>query len=608
MGSPAPSAAQGLKPPGLMVAPADASLARVTGRLPRWVAILLAAGCVGLGGVIITRPATSLSLLIGLIALGLVLAGILAVIGTGAPARPVASAVVGVAWVLAGTAIFVWPGLTTAALALVVGVTLLVGGLAGGLSALRAGTLDERISGLTLGAAGAILGVLALLWPDVTLLLVGVVFGGWLIMQGLAAAWNAVRGGSGAGRPRGGPVRRWLAVLGSVGALLIAGGAGVASWTLRGGTPEIDDFYLPPRELPGAPGTLLRSEPFARGVPANARAWRILYTTTRDDDTPAVASGIVVVPDGGAGRWPVVNLAHGTTGVASTCAPSLAAEPFEAGAFFVLDRAIDQGWAVVATDYIGLGTEGPHPYLIGDPSGRAVLDASRAARQLAEADLGRENVVWGHSQGGGAALWTGGIAARYAPELEIAGVAALAPASDLPALIDNLPAVTGGSVFAAYVLDAYTSVYPEVSYDAYVQPGARLIVREMGRRCLTEPGVLVSVLNALALGRDPLVFASDPGAGALGARLAENVPTLPIPVPVLLAQGEDDSLVTRAAQAGYVAGRCAAGQQIDYRSYAGRNHVPLVEADSPLIPELLEWTRERFAGVPVSAGCTTSRR
>ena len=322
----------------------------------------------------------------------------------------------------------------------------------------------------------------------------------------------------------------------------------------------------------------------------------------------SVASALVVVPATGAGQWPVVNVAHGTTGVASPCAPSLAVEPFEAGAFFVLDQVIDQGWAVVQPDYLGLGTEGPHPYLLGDASARAVLDASRAARELAPARLGAQNVVWGHSQGGGAALWTGGIAAGYAPDLSIVGVAALAPASDLPGLVESLPTVTGGSVFASYVLSAYSAVYPDVDFAGYVRPAARVVVREMAGRCLAEPGVVVSVLNALALSRDPLVFAADPGDGTLGARLAQNVPTLPVAAPLLVAQGEADSLITPDAQDGYIAGRCAAGQRLDYRRYPGRDHVGLVEPDSPLIPDLLEWTRDRFAGESVADGCNVPQR
>ncbi len=586
-----------------------AGLTRVTHRLPGWLTVILGLLCVGLGAVVISRPATSLGLLVLLTGLGFLLAGALGIIAAGRAPRRGPAVALGAVWGLVGIVVLVWPGITTVALAVVVGMALVVWGAVSALSALSEGTADERLAGAALGVASIVFGVLALLWPDVTLLLVGVVFGGWLILQGLAAVWGALR-------PRPGPSDsaergrpgRWLAVLGSVVALIVAGGAAVTSWTLRGGTPEIDGFYVAPREVPAEPGVLLRAEPFARGVPETGRAWRILYTTTRDDATAAVASGIVVVPASGTGPWPVINLAHGTTGFASACAPSLAGEPFEAGAFFILDTTLEQGWAVVASDYVGLGTEGPHPYLVGEPTGRSVLDASRAARQLDGAHLGDQNVVWGHSQGGGAALWTGGIASRYAADLTIDGVAALAPAADLPALVENLPAVTGGSVFASFVLAAYTAVYPDVDFADYVQPAARVVVREMGRRCLAEPGVLVSVLNALALTRDPLVFAADPGSGPLGARLAENVPTLPIPAPLLIAHGESDSLIDVGSQDHYVEARCAAGQQVDYRRYPGRDHIALVEPDSPLIPDLVAWTRDRFAGEPVAAGCVGSRR
>jgi len=78
---------------------------------------------------------------------------------------------------------------------------------------------------------------------------------------------------------------------------------------------------------------------------------------------------------------------------------------------------LDRGWAIVATDYVGLGASPPHPYLVGRPEARSVLDAVRAARTLRPAHLAPKTVVWGHSQGGGAALWTGIVAPSYAPAL-----------------------------------------------------------------------------------------------------------------------------------------------------------------------------------------------
>lgn len=148
-----------------------------------------------------------------------------------------------------------------------------------------------------------------------------------------------------------------------------------------------------------------------------------------------MASAIVVAPARHpAGRRPVTAWAHGTTGVAEPCAPSLVRHPFTAGALLVLPQMLAQGWAVVATDYTGLGTAGPAPFLIGQGEARSVLDAVRAAHQLPGLNLADTTVIWGHSQGGNAALWAGALAPAYAPDDHVIGVAALAPATDLTGL------------------------------------------------------------------------------------------------------------------------------------------------------------------------------
>lgn len=150
-----------------------------------------------------------------------------------------------------------------------------------------------------------------------------------------------------------------------------------------GGTPQPDAFYLPPPQVPDATGVLLRAEPFERAVPEGAHAWRILYTTTRADEVHAIASALVVVPDTPE-PVPVIAWTHGTTGVAVGCAPTLLPDPLASGAMPDPAAVIDAGWAIVATDYIGLGADPPHAYLIGEEAARATLDAIRAAHQLVE--------------------------------------------------------------------------------------------------------------------------------------------------------------------------------------------------------------------------------
>jgi alpha-beta hydrolase superfamily lysophospholipase len=276
-------------------------------------------------------------------------------------------------------------------------------------------------------------------------------------------------------------------------------------------------------------------------------------------------------------------------------------DPFLASGMPPLEPVIARGWILVATDYIGLGTPGPHPYLIGEGEARSVLDSLRAARQLDGLDMAAETVVWGHSQGGHAALWTGILAPQYAPELDIAGVAALSPAADLPGLAETFRESPVTRILMAYIARAYSRYYPEVHFDGYIRPTAREIVRGLAGRCLTEPAALLSLVVTLPLERP--VLSASPLEGELGRRLAENVPTGPIAAPLLIAQGVDDGLVLAETQDGYVAARCAADQRLEYRAYEGEDHISVIADGSPLIPDLLAWTEQRFAGVEQPPGC-----
>lgn len=193
------------------------------------------------------------------------------------------------------------------------------------------------------------------------------------------------------------------------------------------------------------------------------------------------------------------------------------------------------------------------------------------------------------------------LAPGYAPELEITGVAALAPASNLHALVRVIEGSPLGALFAVYVVQAYTSVYPDVRLEDYVRPGAQLLAREMAQRCLAERGMLVSLGQSLVLDRP--IWDRDPTTGPFGRRLAENVPTGTVEAPLLIAQGEADTLITPEAQEAYVSDRCTESQQVDYRTYADRDHLSLVAEGSPAVLDLLAWTRERLAGAPVADSC-----
>lgn len=389
-------------------------------------------------------------------------------------------------------------------------------------------------------------------------------------------------------------IARWTAIVAAIAAGLIA-----ILWALsRPATP--DPFYRAPEQRPSEPGSLLRSESYTRDVPAGAKGWRILYTTKRADNSAAVASAVVVASaQAGTASRPVIAWAHGTTGIAPGCAPSVMA-PF--ANVPALDRLLAENWIYVATDYAGLGTSGGHAYLVGEDAARAVLDAIRAARRLEGLTLDNRAVVWGHSQGGNSALWTGIRAEDYAPDVNVAGVAALAPASDLPALFKSRQGTMFGKIVSSYLVHAYAAVYPEVSIPSYVQARTRPFVGDVASRCVGGWPTLFSVMETKLL-PSAGIFARDPASGPLGDRLRQNTPATSIPVPVLIAQGAADDLVLTDLQSRYVAARCASGQPIDYRIYPGRDHVSLVTGHAALNADLVAWSRDRFAGLPETPNC-----
>jgi pimeloyl-ACP methyl ester carboxylesterase len=295
----------------------------------------------------------------------------------------------------------------------------------------------------------------------------------------------------------------------------------------------------------------------------------------------------------------VLAWAHGTVGIQTGCAPSLLGNPF--GYVPALKQVLAQGWIYVATDYVGMGTKGPHPYLIGQGEGRSVLDSVRALRQLKEVSAGDRTVVWGHSQGGGAALWTGIIAPRYAPDVNLAGIVAIAPVADVPAMVKGVHRTLAGRIVNSYLVRAFSQAYPDVHFDDYVRPGARWLARDIAGRCLAGPKAIPSLIMGMLL--SPSIYSVDPVSGPLGDRLTENVPSAHIDAALLIAQGQTDEMVLPSDQGKFAEAQCSRNQQFEYHTYAGQDHLSIVRADSPFIGDLLRWTSDRFAGVAQQPGC-----
>src|SRR5580765_2316323 len=361
-----------------------------------------------------------------------------------------------------------------------------------------------------------------------------------------------------------------------------------------------DAFYDPPADVPRKPGALLRSEPLKDVIlPPGVRGWRILYATTVDDSTPATAVATVFAPTNPTARTrSVIAWEHATTGLLQKCMPTLLSTPTKG--IPGCDQIVMAGWVVVATDYSFAEKGGPHPYLIGEGEARAALDSVRAARQMSELTLDKRLVVWGHSQGGHAALWTGIVGPRYAPHLEILGVAAIAPAANIKNILAMNVAVD--KRFGAYLALSYSRFYHDITFEQALRPEALDAARQIVNLCDFVPPEDPERIEALAATFDGPALATSSNK-ALQARLEQNTPDSPIKAPVVIAQGLSDSIVPLAANDAYVEERCAAGQRLEYWTFAGRDHLTIVQRGTPLEELLIKWTTARFANEPQATGC-----
>lgn len=171
-------------------------------------------------------------------------------------------------------------------------------------SAIRSGG-DRRLAGLLSGTATIVIGLFCITWPVLAIQAVRYAVGAWLVFFGLrglvdlALRSRRARRGHPDAAPRRGPGRGRIPTLASAAALVVALALVAGSvYLLRGdGRPAPDAFYTPETPLPTEPGVLLRAETLTEGVPDGADGWRILYTTTRPDDSITVASGTVVAPE-----------------------------------------------------------------------------------------------------------------------------------------------------------------------------------------------------------------------------------------------------------------------------------------------------------------------
>jgi Secretory lipase len=395
-------------------------------------------------------------------------------------------------------------------------------------------------------------------------------------------------------------VRRAALIAGSVLLATVAGcGRAVPSGSAATGShPPVfqppGPFYQPPAPLPaGRPGQLIREESLA--APAGYAAWRILFHSRDVAGRDIAVSGFVVMANSPApaGGRPVVAYAHGIRGLARLCAPSNVTEPLAGLANFA--PLLKRGAVVVAADYPGLGAPGPAPYLVGVSEARSVLDAVRAARQLAAVRAGRRVIVFGDTQGGQAALFTGQIAASYAPELRLLGVAAENPPTDLAALETHAAATPFAVESLLEAAAGYSAAHPPASLRAILTARGRADLGLLHSECDDQFGrATTGQAVSAAFSKNPLT--TPPWSTGLAADSAGRARTA---APILITQGAADQVYPARITASFVRRICKLGDTVDYRTYPQTGHAVTIAS----APDVLAWIAARLDGRPAPDTC-----
>jgi pimeloyl-ACP methyl ester carboxylesterase len=366
-----------------------------------------------------------------------------------------------------------------------------------------------------------------------------------------------------------------------------------------GGTPA---FYTWSGKLAGEPGTLLRQEPGPVDLANAGRSVRILYVSTDGIGAKAKVpvSGVLYLPKGEApeGGWPLMAWAHGTVGVADVCAPSFAGRSKRDVTY--LNFWLAQGYALVATDYQGLGVPGPHPYLATRPEAYSVLDSVRAA-QRGGFGVSEKVVLVGQSQGGAAVFATAGYAPSYAPELDIRGTVATGTpyfASDVRAVLGTRPrdAVDPTLGFGFLLMSLVEQIDPHFSVRDYVTDAALPVVMGTAKTCYRQ--IARQIVDAKLTYN--LAYRKDPAPVFTHASALMGYPTLSIEAPVFLGTGGRDHDVPPEMQLQLGADACAKGSTVEQHVYPELNHSGAVNGSA--VDSVL-FVQKAFAGKKIDGNC-----
>ncbi|MGC9271144.1 alpha/beta hydrolase family protein [Acidiphilium sp.] len=366
--------------------------------------------------------------------------------------------------------------------------------------------------------------------------------------------------------------------------------------------PQPGPFYQGVTAARAHPGEILRSR-ITTASPSDATAYRVIYASTGVSGRIVPVSAVIYLPRSPPppGGRDIIAWAHPTTGVAAGCAPSLgditAGGRDLGGTIPGLHRFLHAGDIVTATDYEGLGVAGIHPYLIGRAEADDIIDSVRAARALPGADASRAYGVWGHSQGGQAALFVGQEAASYAPALHLVGVAAAAPPTNLG---PELTAPHSSRLLTAYVYVTWSHLY-HIPLTSVIAPQAVAALERTATTCINSIGQYI-VASRTAASVPRTYIAHNPLTTPPWTVLfhENSAGFAPASAPLLITQGTADTTVYPKYTDSFVRRACKLGDTVDYIKLKGVTHIFTGYRSAKLVAA---WFAQRFAGSPPPTTC-----
>lgn len=372
-------------------------------------------------------------------------------------------------------------------------------------------------------------------------------------------------------------------------------------WNSRGHVVHLEPYDDPPLEDPSVLG----------------QAWRAIYTSVSGvDGGEREVSGAFFVPSGTPPEdgWPLISLAHGTTGIGNDCGPSRQVDLM--GYAPMIQSFLADKYAVALTDYEGLGESGSHPYLEPRTAAFNTIDAARAMRDIS-ATVSARWVAVGYSQGGEAVWAANELNPYYGNDLQLQGSVALAPAVNLTGIADL---VSSGSLTddqrARFPLGliGFARYNPDLDADSFLHGSAEYF-RELLSHCeppdsqepplpqLEAPIPWRTVAARLRDAND--VKPSSPeDVGALRDALSRvALPQRPLDKPMLVINGENDAQVLPDWIRSAVSRSCALNAldaRIEYLQMPNTSHDDLVPK---VIDTVTSWTADRFADAPPPSNC-----